>query len=168
MFGLGIIAQASLAGTISALGVAFIRRREAPRVFQFSVALLLTWVLCRVAHDVVGPSFRQILPFVDFGLICLLLRYLVETTGRLNVIDAPWWLSLALGPLLVQLFLHTIYRPELPLAERWPSLLLLNILYGPQLLALLIGSITGEPLATSEAERAGPSPNPAGIETERT
>lgn len=164
MLGLGTVAQASLAGTVLALGVAFIGRRKAPRVFQFSVALLLTWVLCRVAHELVGPSFRQILPFIDFGLICLLLRYLVETTGRINVIDAPWWLSLALGPLLVQLFLHTVYRPELPLADRWASLLFLNILYVPQLIGLLVGAIAGEPLATSEAERAGPSPSLPGIE----
>ena len=161
---LGVIAQASLAGTVLALGVAFIRRRKAPRVFQFSVALMVTWVLCRVSHDLAGPSYRQLLPFVDFGLICLLLRYLVETTGSINVTRAPWWLSLALAPLIVQLFLHTLYRPELPLEQRWASLFFLNMLYVPQLLAIVVGAITGEPLATSEAERAGPSPNVPGIE----
>lgn len=164
MFGLGLVAQCSLAGTMLALGVAFIRRRKAPRVFQFSVALMATWILCRLAHDLAGPSYRQILPFVDFGLICLLLRYLIETTGGINVTRAPWWLSVALGPLLIQLFLHTVYKPELSLEQRWPYLLLLNMLYAPQLLAIGIGVITGEPLATSEAERAGQSPNVPGIE----
>lgn len=157
---LGIIAQCSLAGTVMALGVALIRRRKATRVFQFSIALMATWVFCRLAHEFVGPSFRQILPFIDFGLICLLLRYLVDTTGRVNVLDAPWWIALALAPLLIQLFIHTIYRPDLPLADRWPSLFLLNILYAPQLVAIAVGSIAGEHLATSEAARAGPSPNP--------
>lgn len=160
MFDLGIIAQCSLAGTVIALGMAFIRRRKAPRVFQFSVALMLTWIFCRTVHELVGPSFRQILPFIDFGLICLLLRYLAETTGRIDVIEAPWWISLALGPLLIQLFMHTLYRPELPLEARWPYLVCFNLLYAPQLLSIVVGAITGEPLATSEAERAGPSPNP--------
>lgn len=168
MFGLGTIALASLAGTVATLGAAFIGRHHAPRVFQFSVALMLTWLLCRVAHTLVGPSFRQILPFIDFGLICLLLRYLVETTGDINVIRAPWWISLALAPLLITLFLHTVYNPELPLEARWPYLFALNLLYAPQLFAVWVGLIAGEPLATREAERAGPSPNPAGIETERT
>lgn len=125
---------------------------------------MATWVLCRVAHSLVGPSFRQLLPFVDFGLICLLMRYQVEVTGRLNPIHAPWWISLALTPLVITLFLHTAYQPELPLAARWPFLFLLNILYVPQLLAIVVGAITGEPLATSEAERAGQSPNVPGIE----
>lgn len=164
MLGMGLIALVSLAATLSALGVALIRRRQAPRVFQYALALMATWLLCRVGHSLVGPSFRQILPFIDFGLICLLLRYTVETTGQLNALHAPWWLSLCLAPLLIQLWLHVGYNPELPLVARWPYLLVGNLLYAPQILGAWIGAIAGEPLATSEAERAGSSPNIAGIE----
>lgn len=157
-----------LTATHSTLGVAFIGRRKAPRVFQFAVAVCLTWWLDSVAQMIVGPSFRSIYPFVDFGLICLLLRYLVETTGDVDVRKAPWWLSGALTALLIQLAMHTGYKAELPLEARWPYLLCLNVLYVIQLLAIWVGALRGEPLATREAERSGPSPNPAGIETERT
>jgi hypothetical protein len=101
---------------------------------------------------------------VDFGLICLLLRYTLEVTGSINPVNAPWWISMALAALLIQLFLHLGYRPEAPLAERWPFLAVLNMLYAPQCLALLIGAIRGETLATNEAERVGPSPILPGIE----
>lgn len=168
MLGLGPIALWSLAGTLSALGVAFIRRRQAPRVFQYSAALMVTWLVCRGGHSLVGPSFRQILPFIDFGLICILLRYTVETVGELNVLRAPWWISIALAPLLITLFMHTTYQPELPLEVRWPYLVVINLLYAPQILAVWIGALGGEPLATREAERAGPSPNLPGIDSKGT